>query len=94
MWRSGAGWVRLSKSEKNIGAGGWRVDNYFEAVDSADVLAHPHITTQLTSASDSVTIVYHISCYSSKEPEHITVSDILLVSLHSFLMLFFVSLGY
>ncbi len=36
--------VRLSKSDKNIGAGGGRVDNLFEAVDSGDVLAHPHIT--------------------------------------------------
>ncbi len=36
--------VRLSKSDKNIGAGSWRVDNLFEAADSGDVLAHPHIT--------------------------------------------------
>ncbi len=30
----GSGW--LSESEKNIGAGGWRADNLFEAVDSGD----------------------------------------------------------
>ncbi len=45
MWQSSAGRVRLSKSDKNIGAGNWRVDNLFEAVDSGDVLAHPRITT-------------------------------------------------
>ncbi len=32
--------VRLSKSDKNIGAGGWRVYNLFKAADSGDVLAH------------------------------------------------------
>ncbi len=37
--------VRLSKSDKNIGAGGWRVDHLFEAADSGDVLPHPCITT-------------------------------------------------
>ncbi len=37
--------VLLSKSDKNIGAGDWRVDNLFEAADSGDVLAHPHITS-------------------------------------------------
>ncbi len=36
--------VRLSKSDKYIGAGGWRVDNLFEAADSGDILAHLHIT--------------------------------------------------
>ncbi len=36
--------VWLSKSDKNIGAGGWRVYNLFEAADSGDVLANPHIT--------------------------------------------------
>ncbi len=49
MWRSGAGRVRLSKSDKNIGAGGWRVDNLFEAADSGDVLAHPRITSVCAS---------------------------------------------
>ncbi len=39
------GQVRLSKSDKNIGAGGLRVDNLFESADSGDVLAHPRITT-------------------------------------------------
>ncbi len=39
------GWVQLSKSNKNIGAGGWRVDNIFEAADSGDVLVPPRITT-------------------------------------------------
>jgi len=29
------GW-QLFKSDKNIGAGGWRVDNSFEAADSGD----------------------------------------------------------
>ncbi len=43
----GCGIVQLSKSDKNIGAGGWQVDNLFEAVDSGDVLAHPHFTTRL-----------------------------------------------
>ncbi len=33
-----------SKSDKNIGAGGWQVDNLFEAADSGDVLAHSRIT--------------------------------------------------
>ncbi len=37
--------VQLSKSDKNIGAGGWRVDNLFEAGDSGDVLVHPRITS-------------------------------------------------
>ncbi len=37
--------VRLIKSDKNIGAGGWRVDNLFEAADSGDVLPHPRITS-------------------------------------------------
>ncbi len=41
MWRLGA----VIKSDKNIGAGGWRVDNLFEAADSGDVLAHPRITS-------------------------------------------------
>ncbi len=45
MRQSVAGRLWLSKSDKNIGAGGWRLDNIFEAVDSGDVLAHPHITT-------------------------------------------------
>ncbi len=45
MRQSVAGRLWLSKSDKNIGAGGWRVDNIFEAVDSGDVLAHPRITT-------------------------------------------------
>ncbi len=40
MWWLGAGQVRLSKSDKNIDAGGWRVDNLFEAAGSGDVLAH------------------------------------------------------
>ncbi len=44
MWQSGAGRVRLSKSDKNIDVGGWQVDNSFEAVVSGDVLAHPRIT--------------------------------------------------
>ncbi len=44
MWRSGAGRVRLSKSEKIIGVGGWRVENLFEAVDSGEVWVHPRIT--------------------------------------------------
>ncbi len=35
-----AGRVWLSKSDKNIGALGWRVDNLFEAADSDAVLAH------------------------------------------------------
>ncbi len=39
------GQVRLYKSDKNIGAGGLRVDNLFESADSGDVLAHPRITT-------------------------------------------------
>ncbi len=34
----------VSKSDKNIGAGVWRVDNLFEAGDSGDVLVHPRIT--------------------------------------------------
>ncbi len=34
----------LSKSDKNIGAGGWRVDTLFEASDSGDIFAHPRIT--------------------------------------------------
>ncbi len=37
--------VRLSKSDKNIGADGWHVDNLFEAADSCDVVAHLRITT-------------------------------------------------
>ncbi len=40
--------VRLSKSDKNIGAVGWWVDNIFEATDSGDVLAHPRITNTHT----------------------------------------------
>ncbi len=36
--------VQLSKSDKDIGAGSWRVDNIFEAADSGDVLAHSRIT--------------------------------------------------
>ncbi len=36
--------VWLSKSDKNIGAGGWWVGNIFEAAYSGDVLAHPRIT--------------------------------------------------
>ncbi len=44
MWRAGAGRVQLSKSDKNVGAGGWRVDNLSEAADSGDVLAHPCVT--------------------------------------------------
>ncbi len=40
----GARRVRLSKSDKNIGAGGWRVDSLIEAADLGDVLAHPRIT--------------------------------------------------
>ncbi len=32
-------------NQTNLGAGGWRVDNLFEAADSGDVLAHPRITT-------------------------------------------------
>ncbi len=36
--------VRLSKTDKNIGAGSWRVDNIFEAADLGDVLAHLCIT--------------------------------------------------
>ncbi len=43
MWRSGGGRVRLSKSDKNICAGGWRVDHLFEAADSGDVFAYPRI---------------------------------------------------
>ncbi len=31
-------------SDKNIGAGGWRVDHLFEAVDSGEVLSHSRIT--------------------------------------------------
>ncbi len=41
---SGVGRVRLSKSDKNIGVGGWRVDHLFEAVDSGEVLSHSRIT--------------------------------------------------
>ncbi len=41
----GCGSGGLSKSDKNIGAGGWRMDNVFEAADSGDVLAHPRITS-------------------------------------------------
>ncbi len=44
MWRAGAGRVQLSKSDKNVGAGGWRVDNLYKAADSGDVLAHLRIT--------------------------------------------------
>ncbi len=36
--------VRLSKSDKNIAASSWWVDNLFEAADSGDVLSHPRIT--------------------------------------------------
>ncbi len=36
--------VWLSKSDKNIGVGGWWVGNIFEAAYSGDVLAHPRIT--------------------------------------------------
>ncbi len=44
--------VRLSKSDKNIGAGGWRVDTLFEAADSGDALAHPRITSgEISKAS-------------------------------------------
>ncbi len=42
------GQMRLSKSDKNIGAGGWLVDNLFEAAYLGDVLAHPRITTTHT----------------------------------------------
>ncbi len=35
--------MRLSKSDKNVGASGWRVDSLFKAEDSVDVIAHPHI---------------------------------------------------
>ncbi len=38
------GQVRLSKSDKNIGEDGWRVDNLFEAADSVDVLVNLRIT--------------------------------------------------
>ncbi len=40
------GQVRLSKSDKNIGA---RVDHLFEAADSVDVLAHSCITNPYIS---------------------------------------------
>ncbi len=36
--------VRLSKSDKNIGAGVWRVVTLFETADLDDVFAHPRIT--------------------------------------------------
>ncbi len=36
---------KKSKSDKNIGADGWHVDNLFEAADSCDVVAHLRITT-------------------------------------------------
>ncbi len=45
MWRLGAGRVRLSNSDKNIGAGGWRMDQLFEAKDSGVVLAHQRTHT-------------------------------------------------
>ncbi len=51
MWLPGVGRVRLSKSEKNIGAGGWWVDNVFEAVYSGDILANPRITSVHTPLS-------------------------------------------
>ncbi len=41
--------VRLSKSDKNIGAGGWPVDNWFEAVDSGYILVHLRITSVCAS---------------------------------------------
>ncbi len=45
---------RLSKSDKNIGAGIWRVDTLFETVDLGDVLAHPRITNvQILGRSNS-----------------------------------------
>ncbi len=31
--------LTVSISDKNIGAGGWRVNHFFEAADSGDVLA-------------------------------------------------------
>ncbi len=40
--------MRLSKSDKNIGADGWRVDNIFEAADTGGVLAHVLVTNTQT----------------------------------------------
>ncbi len=48
--------VQLSKSDKNISAGGWWVDNIFEATDSGDVLAHPRITNTHTHTQVFVNI--------------------------------------
>ncbi len=47
----GCGSGRLSKSEKNIGAGGLRMDNLFEAADSGDIWAHPRISNNHKSVS-------------------------------------------
>ncbi len=48
--------VRVSKSDKNIDAGGWRVDHLFEAADSDDVLAHPRIINAYTNKSRPSTV--------------------------------------
>ncbi len=49
VWTLNVTRVRLSKSDKNIGAGGWRVDNLFEAADSGDVLVHSRLTSDFSS---------------------------------------------
>ncbi len=56
------GW--LSKSDKKLGVGGWRVISLFEAADSGDVLAHLCITSTkiFYSSKSTITLVtFHLS---------------------------------
>ncbi len=67
------GRVRLSKSDKNIGA---RVDHIFEAADSGDVLAHscitnPYISIQVRKSLRSASLFFPTHVLSFPNLQHI-----------------------